>query len=231
MRPPHTCSTSIGPGPAAHPAKCARCAETTEEQLAVAVAAARIHSTRCAPPRPVWRSNWIASGSQACHENGVPTPVTTDYRNLCRILDKTAEKPAIGSALALPRNRCRLYGLGALGSPAFLEDSVGFRRLLPADLSAIVAPLFEVATTYPDHTSEKINSQLAPLFTGSSPKPEFTVRRGLPRWLSSGVVGYGQRGVGGLSDFSNRCGVRARHHGDINESSTVEVCDGWRRAH
>ena len=107
-----------------------------------------------------------------------------------------------------------------------LMDSAGFRRLLPGDLSAIVAPLFEVATTYPDHTSEKINSQLAPLFPCSSPKPEFTVRRGLPRWLSSGVVGYEQSGVGGLSDFSKRCGVRPRHHGDINESSTVEVCDG-----
>ena len=82
------------------------------------------------PPRPVWRSNWIASGSQACHENGVPTPVTTDYRNLCRILDKTAEKPAIGSALALPRNRCRLYDLGALGSPAFLVGQCGLSKTL-----------------------------------------------------------------------------------------------------
>ena len=106
----------------------ARCAETTEEQLAVAVAAARIHSTRFAPPRPVWRSNWFASGSQACHENGVPTPVTTDYRNLCRILDKTAEKPAIGSTLALARNRCRLYGLGTLGSPALLDGQDGFSK-------------------------------------------------------------------------------------------------------
>jgi hypothetical protein len=108
----------------------ARCAEATEEQLAVAIAATRIHSNRFAPPRPVWRSNWIASGSQACHENGVPTPVTTDYRNLCRIHDKTAEKPAIGSALALPRNRCRLYGPGALGSPAFLDEQCGLSKTL-----------------------------------------------------------------------------------------------------
>ena len=40
-----------------------------------------------------------------------------------------------------------------------------------------------------------------------------------------------QRGVGRLSDFSNRCRVRPGHHGDNNESSTMEVCDGWRRAH
>ena len=67
--------------------------------------------------------------------------------------------------------------LARLAARRSLMNSAGFRRLLPGDLSAIVAPLFEVATTYPDHTSEKINSQLAPLFTGSSPKPEFTVRR------------------------------------------------------
>ena len=133
----------------------ARCAEATEEQLAVAVAAARIHSTRFAPPRPVWRSNWFASGSQACHENGVPTPVTTDYRNLCRILDKTAEKPAIGSALALPRNRCRLYGLGALSSPAFLDGQCGLSKTLARRFVSHCRSLFEVATTCPDHTSEK----------------------------------------------------------------------------
>ena len=104
--------------------------DPTEEQLAVTVAPASIDSTRCAPSRPVWRSNWFASGSQACQENGVPTQVTTDYRNLCRILDKTAEKPAIGSALALPRNRCRLYGLGALGSPALLDGQCGLSKTL-----------------------------------------------------------------------------------------------------
>jgi hypothetical protein len=148
----------------------ARRAEATEEQLIHTVAPASIHSTRFAPPRPVWRSNWFASGSQACHENGVPTPVTTDYRNWCRILDKAAEKFLIKrprNRLSGQRLRFRAIGvdsaaLARLAARRSLMDRAGFRRLLPADLSAIVAPLFEVATTYPDHTSQKINSQLLP---------------------------------------------------------------------
>jgi hypothetical protein len=70
---------------------------------------------------------------------------------------------------SLQRQRLRFRAIGVdsmvlarLAARRSLRDSAGFRRLLPGDLSAIVAPLFEVATTCPDHTSEKIYCQLAP---------------------------------------------------------------------
>jgi hypothetical protein len=52
------------------------------------------------------------------------------------------------------RQRLRLRTIGVdvkalarLAARRSLMDSAGFRRILPGDLSAIVAPLFEVATT------------------------------------------------------------------------------------
>ena len=51
------------------------------------------------------------------------------------------------------------------------------------------------------------------------------------RRLPGRVVGSPQRAIARLSDFSNPIRGPSPHHGDNNQSSTVEVCDGRRRAH
>jgi hypothetical protein len=111
-----------------------------------------------------------------------------------------------------------------------LRDRAGFRRLLPGDLSAIVAPLFEVATTCPDHTSEKIFRQLTPHSRAFHPSLNSPPARATGDYQAA-FVGYAQQAIARLSNSSKPIPDHPRHHGDNNESSTVEVCDGWRRAH
>src|SRR4029077_17026683 len=50
--------------------------------------------------------------------------------------------------------------LARLAARRSLMDRAGFRRLLPGDLSGIVAPQYEVSTPSPDHTTEKMSRHL-----------------------------------------------------------------------
>jgi hypothetical protein len=96
-------------------------------------------------------------------------------------------------------------------------------------LSAIVAPYYEVATTCPDHTSEKIKAKPASLFRA---------------FHTAVLIPSGDRPDHGgtSSDRYNRvsaaCRISANGHcaGCATMEITpkdqdVEVCDGRRRAH
>ena len=130
LHPPHTCCTSIRPGrPGARQAKCCvvyRYATENNSPWAV-VGPHAFDAIRTFAPS-VTIANWFTPGSRHAMKTGAPTPVTTGYRHLCRILDKPADKPPIGSALAFAHHRCRLYDLGALGSPAFLDGQCGLSK-------------------------------------------------------------------------------------------------------
>jgi hypothetical protein len=161
-------------------------------------------------------------------KTSMPTPMTTDYRN-CVAFSITRPR------LLLPGQHLRFRAICVTSAPLArlaarraLMDIAGFRRFLPGDLSAIVAP-YSKWQHLPRPYFRKINSQYAPfhvLFTHVC----ITVCRAL-RANTRDVVGYQQPGVGGLSDYSKPISDPPPHYGDTNQNSTVEVRNGRRRAH
>jgi hypothetical protein len=115
------------PGPAVRWQSAAWCTDATKEQLAQTVAPASIDSTRFAHRARCERSNCFATGSR----RAIKRPTYTGNNRLSEFVPqfhKTADKPANGSALTLLRDRCGLYGLGALGSSAFLDRQCGLSQ-------------------------------------------------------------------------------------------------------
>jgi hypothetical protein len=95
-------------------------------------------------------------------------------------LPRTPKFRHVGTpAIARPRNRRRLYGLGALGSQTHLEGRADFRECLPGDLSAMSA-FIRSGNHLPRPICQKRNMPARSLFTRSSPTSQFTHRRALP---------------------------------------------------
>ena len=167
--------------------------------------------------------------SPARQEDNVPTPATTDYRSLCRILGKRADNPNIGSALALTHNRCRLYVLGALGSPAFLDGQCGLSKSFARRFISHCRSLIRSGNHLPRPYVRKNKTPPAAKLRAFHAAFTHSVR-GSAR-SPGGIVGSRQPGVGCLSDLSKHLPDGSGHHGDNNQNSDVEDCDGWRRAH
>ena len=214
---PHTCCTSIRPGPAARPAKRSVVRRGDRGQLAQAVA--QPASIRLYLHIRAQRDDRTGLHPVAdAHENGVPTQVTTGYWNLCRMLDETADKPAMGSAVALPRNRCRLYDLGALGSPAFLDGQCGLSKSLARRFVSHCRSLLRSGNHLPRPYVRKNKKPPASLLACFS--QACTHSFGGSARSRGCVVGSLQPGLGCLSDFSKRSVRRVRHHGDNTERSS-----------
>ena len=215
------------PGPAVRWQSAAWCTDATKEQLAQTVAPASIDSTRFAHRARCERSNCFATGSR----RAIKRPTYTGNNRLSEFVPqfhKTADKPANGSALTLLRDRCGLYGLGALGSSAFLDGHRGLSTIFARRFVSHCRSLIRSGNHLPPTIRQKKIKRHLPryfvLFTGVH-----SFLRGSAR-SRGGIVGSPQPGIGCLSDFSKGPARQLRHHGDNNESSDVEVCDE-RRAH
>ena len=226
---PHTCCTSIRPGPRARLQSAAWCTGTRPRSNSPRLSSRpHIFDSICtfAPSVTI---ELVRIRLPACHEDGVPIPVTTGYRHLCRFLDKPADKPPMGSALAFARHRCRLYDLGALGGSAFLDGQCGLSKTFARRFVSHCRSLIRSGNHLPRPYVRKNKTPPALLFrafhSACTHSPGGSARS------RGGVVGSPQSRIGCLSESSKRFPGGAGHHGDNNQRSDVEVCDGRRRAH